>query len=333
MKTQKKLLLSCCVIISAAAIGCNNNAQILMNDIPRSEYEKNFYETATVEKGDCEPDFVLNIKTVEREKVAYSFDEGEYDVKKVYVEIGDHVEKGQLLLELDSKELNEQHKTCISNVRKEELLLEYYTKLDAEDTSGKNIYKSDVIKHTNALALARISLSEISEKISKCSFTAQEEGDIVMINNSVISGHVTSGNDLMCEAFGDESYYAETEESYEFNIGDEYVANSAFGDIKMTVTQVTEEGSKTRIDLVPSDKNAVVNGSDSLTVTIHKSKLNGAVFVSGKAIHELEDGRHFVYVVNEDGFCKVVFVEIGDSIGEKAIIKSGLNGGEEVAVR
>lgn len=333
MKKQKAVLISCCVTFALATLGCNSETQVLMSDIPRSEYEKNRYETVVVEKGDMEPDFVLNVKTIDRERVVYSIDEGEYDVKKVYVAIGDHVEKGQLLMELDAKEIQDQVQSCSYDVHREELLLNYYTNLDAQDTSGKDKYKADVIKHTNALALAKLSLSEANEKLAHCSFTAEESGDIILINSSVTSGHVTAGTELMCEAFGEETYYAETKEEYEFKIGDEYTADSAFGIVPMTVIGVSKEGDKTRIEMVPSNHEAVVNGADSLSITIHKSKLNGVVFVSSKAVHELDDGRKYVYVMDKDGFTKVVFVETGDSIGNSLVIKSGLNGGEEVAIR
>lgn len=333
MKTDKTILLTCCLGLALAVTGCGKETQVLMSDIQRSEYEKNQFETVTVEKGDKEPDFVLYVKTEERDKVVYSLDEGEYDVKKLYVSLGDHVEKGQLLLELDAKKLEDTVKACNTDVRKEELLLAYYTKLDADDTSGKDKYKADVLKHTNALSLAKIRLSEANEKLSHTTITAQEEGDIVLLNSSVTSGHVSAGMELMCEAFGTEKYYAETTENYEFNVGDEYVAESIFGNVPMVVSGVSQDGDKTRLELATADGNPIINGTDSLSITIHKSMLSGVVYVSGNAIHETEDGRKFVYVMDGDGFNKVVMVETGESIGNSVIIKSGLNGGEEVAIR
>ena len=46
-----------------------------------------------------------------------------------------------------------------------------------------------------------------------------------------------------------------------------------------------------------------------------------------------KDGKEFVYVVTEDGFLEAVYVQTGLEADGQIEIKSGLSGGEEVALK
>jgi multidrug efflux pump subunit AcrA (membrane-fusion protein) len=65
---------------------------------------------------------------------------------------------------------------------------------------------------------------------------------------------------------------------------------------------------------------------------IKKGKLPGVVYLPTRAINVKVDST-FVYVVKENGFLEGRYVELGEEIGDLVVIKSGLDGTEEVAVK
>ena len=55
--------------------------------------------------------------------------------------------------------------------------------------------------------------------------------------------------------------------------------------------------------------------------------------VNQDAVREDAKGNAYVYEMDVDGFYKVKYVETSALVGNMIIIKSGLEGGEEVVVR
>ena len=70
---------------------------------------------------------------------------------------------------------------------------------------------------------------------------------------------------------------------------------------------------------------------DMLDMTIRKEKLKDVVYVEKGAVHS-KDGEEFVYLISPEGFLDPVYVQTGEEIEDVVVIKSGLSGGEKVAV-
>ena len=67
--------------------------------------------------------------------------------------------------------------------------------------------------------------------------------------------------------------------------------------------------------------------------SIPKEKILDVVYVDKNYVLTDSDGRYYVNVLDENGFKVPTFVEVDTIVEGKAIIKSGLEGGEEVCAR
>ena len=74
------------------------------------------------------------------------------------------------------------------------------------------------------------------------------------------------------------------------------------------------------------------SGQDTFELTIKKASLKNVIYVAKDAIHEKE-GKEFVYLVSKDGFLDAAYIQTGEQVDNLVEIKSGLSGGEEVALK
>jgi len=117
-------------------------------------------------------------------------------VKKIYVDVGDEVKKGQLLLELDNEDLKTSVFLEKKNIELAELNLKYSKKAYERFTKIKDVIdeeKFDSIKATYersqiALSQAKASLAYNQAKLDKSYLTAPFEGVISEKNIELGSG-------------------------------------------------------------------------------------------------------------------------------------------------
>ena len=84
---------------------------------------------------------------------------------------------------------------------------------------------------------------------------------------------------------------------------------------------------------MPVSDDVLYVSNDKFEVIIPKEKITNVVYLEERLLHTATNGKQFVYVLDEDGFKNPVYVEVDMVVEGMAIIKSGLEGGEEVTVK
>ena len=357
------------IIITGALIplfltGCTTvSAQL--TPVPRTLYQKVQYKTVTVMKGDMEPVLELKLKARPADQVDYRIDISDAEVEEVYVNAGEHVTKGQLMVSFLSEKTKESIEEYSSEVKEKQLLLEHYRRLslydlqerdylvkekkeyplfeqqedeikadqDREDKMRKYVdYTLTLEQLEEDVRVASLFLEEERAKLDSCQLKAEDDGVITYLNKGLLSGYVEPGGLLITETCGENTYEAYTDEDYDFRVGDHFNAEKSGLIYDMKVSEVIPEDSGGRTVVFEPDE-TLLNPpeGDSLNMTIKKAAMHGVVYVDREAVQN-KDGKEFVYTLTPDGYLQPVCVQTGEIVENMIVIKSGLSGGEEVAL-
>lgn len=305
--------------------GCGNSKQEVVT-INRTPYEKLSYETTEVKRGRLEPKITLKLREEGYEKINYGATSTELQLDTVHVKVGDHVEKGDVLVSFRSESIQATIDSYEEQRNQNQLLIDHYTRLMQID--GSMDYSQDIARMQSDMEVAALYIEESEEKLARYQIVAEDAGMITAMNSYLQSGVFEPGHNLITEICGTGNYEADLPEGYEFLPGEIYTAEAGINTYELKVSQVTD----TTVVFTPiSDMSSVMAGGD-MSMTVTQEAVDDAVYVKASAVEE-EDGNYFVYVQNEDGYREVVPVTVGDRVGEYRIILAGLSGGEKVTLR
>ncbi|MCR5269010.1 MAG: biotin/lipoyl-binding protein [Lachnospiraceae bacterium] len=361
-KTLGQILSGAALLIVLTGCGASDSAEIAK--IPKTVYQRADYQTTEVKKGDMEPTIHLKLKARLADQVRYSIDLTDAEVKEVLVSAGEHVTKGQLLVSFESEKTKDAIDLYSSELEEKQLLLDHYTRLSLYDMQPRDVIKKEKKEYplyqqqedeiiddldredkmrkyidynltieqlAQDVKVAGLYLQEERERLESCQLKAENDGVITYISKSLLSGYVEPGSLLITETCGENTYEAFTEDDFDFRVGDTYVAEKSGLQYEMKVTGVEEDGDARTIVFAPDETLLNPPEGDSLDMSISKEMLKNVVYVEKDAVHS-RDSDTFVYVVTEDGFLDPVFVQTGEEVDDMVVIKSGLVGGEKVAL-
>ncbi|MBW1911772.1 MAG: efflux RND transporter periplasmic adaptor subunit [Deltaproteobacteria bacterium] len=276
-------------------------------------------------------------------------------VKKLHVNIGDHVREGQLLAELDHTELEARYNQAVAAVRNGQTKLEYaemdvkrnqqlikenfvsQRELD-ESQRIQDMAESDMDQSEANLDYARIQLgyTKIYAPISGVvASVSTQEGETVAASFSAPTFVTIIDLDrLEVWAYVDET-----------DIGRITDGQQAFFTVD-TYTDIDFEGTVTAIYPKAEIQDNVVNYITVLRITDHQGKIlrpemtttvtiflekkTGVLAVPNSAIQR-EEGQKFAYVIQDDQIVKRL-IEVGWKDKQYTEILKGLTEGEKVAI-
>ncbi|MBR1675514.1 MAG: hypothetical protein IJ703_11240 [Eubacterium sp.] len=334
------------ILIAGFAVcltGCGATKKELA-DPKKSQYVKSVHSLATVEKGDMESSFSLTLKGADYEKIDYSvnisdinigLETGELSFDGCFVTLGQHVDKGDLLLSYTDKKLDKEIKGYTDSIRDNDALIEHYEELMDIDPSKD--YKEDIEALEDKNDVLYLYKAEAEKKRDNYRIYAKEEGTISyiyddMVENQGLIWEAGERFNVISESTGSSIFSTSTEENYEFKVGDVFEATSSLNKYSLTVTEVEKVGGTTKITFAPTDEDVSIQPGATLTLKINRPVMKDVVYVNAKAIKYTEAEAPFVYTIDEDGFRHAVLVELGERIDSNVIILSGLDGGEEVSI-
>lgn len=335
-KTKRQILnLILLLMLSCAQLaGCGDSTEVKLVAIPRTQYQKSEYKTTTVGRGDINPVLMLTLKPMEIEELKYSVSEPDLEVEDVYVEVGDKVTTGQVLISFKSDEIRKNIDKYRSEVTRSELLLSHYERtynIDRKDRDDK--YGVILQELKDNVEVNKLYLKEEQERLNNCQIVAERDGVVTFISKSVLSGVVDPESVLLMENCGKNNFYAETTDNYDFKIGDVYQADYEGEYCDMTVVDIQKGAGKLRTIIFEPEYVLVnISSVSGINMGVDMGRLSGIVYVDTKAICE-KNKEYFVYKVTDDGFLEPVYVTLGDEIDNVTVINSGLEGGEEVALK
>lgn len=359
---KKEIMVAC--VCALFFTGCSDYRETAEVKIPRKIYQKLDYVTATVQRGDMNPEVVLKLKAQIANQISYSVDLVDAEVEEVYVTTGERVEKGQLLVSFKSEKTKDEIEQYSAELEEKQLMLEHCQRMSLYDLQTREYYEKEkkeyplyqeqedninkereednkrrklldynlTIEQLQAdVDLAAMYLEEAKARLERCQIRAEEDGVISFISQGLLSGYVDPGSTVINEITGESSFVAYTIDKYDFAVGDTYEAEDETTTYKMTVSEVSEESSGTRTIVFVPETTLLDPPDDSLIMTIQKKQLKDVVYVDSNAIKKKDD-MYFVYLINSEGFLDAREVEVGEVVDDVTVIKSGLEGNEKVAI-
>lgn len=299
-------------------------------------YSKIEFNTQKVQCGDIQSSLTLELKPDGYSSEIYSIEQSDYMIQEVKVKEGDRVKKDDVLIQFKATEIDKMIKEYTEQKELDSLLIDHYTKLAQIDPNSD--YSVDIESAKEDMELADTYIKEQNERMKEYQVIAKKDGTVTYVNQELQYGYAPPGDTLVTVESGSSDYVAETEDPYEFKIGDIYDAqfHDATFSLKLTkcekyVSQSTGADMQ-KLIFSPVTKMTGVTEGDVLTMIIEKPVVKNVVYVNKKSVFEGSDEKKYVYVVNEDGYRKAVEVQPGDTVDDYIIIKSGLSEGEQVVV-
>lgn len=274
-------------------------------------------------------------------------------VKTLNVGIGDYVEKGQLIAELDDVELEVRVKQNLASLERARADLEY-AELNLE--RQKNLYEQNFIPkqqldqayNSYNVAIAQLKQAEANYESAKIqqSYTriyatisgviasvSTQEGETVAASlSSPTFVNIIDFNRLEIEAYVDETDIGKIKEGLEatFTV-DTYPGIEFEGKIQAIYPNaVIRDNVVNYIALISIDdmKDYILRPEMTTNVSIYLDRLPNSIVVPSRSLRR-ERGEWFVYILENDSPVKKV-VEIGVIDEGVTQIKSGLSGGEQI---
>lgn len=346
-KMKRGRLLSAVMIMTSLVMltGCQNSSAGKLQEINKDEYTKLNYDTVPVYRGDVDPTLIVPLTLEAMEYISYTVDTKDIELKEVKVAVGDYVKAGQELVVFESESLEKKVTEQRDDLNQKKMLLDHVKKMRAinvDDTKIKDDeameslaqrYDLQISMLEDDINVSSIYLAEKEDELAKCKIVAKKDGTITFISQNLLNGVVIPSSDMLTETCGQVRFSSEVKEDYPFEVGDIFTAESVNWEYEVVITQIEDVDGRSRmVYFQPVSPDVVYVGGDKFNIIIEKERLKDVVYVNKDAIRKDGDGNQYVFVV-EDGFRKISYVETGTVVEDNIVVKSGLNGGEEVVMK
>lgn len=361
------VMLAAMLVFSAS--GCGGSERALVH-IGTSSIEEKDYTTTFVVRGDVTYELEEELHLVNYVESKYGLSSKLMDsmmlkdvaFDKLYVSVGDKVKKGDVLLTMSSKSLEDEIDSYTEQKEKAQLEKIHYnnrTAIDNEEDNSIAIARCD-----QDINVATGYLTELESKKENLTIRADEDGEVIDISDQAISGTMSNTDGLLTIASGDDTYFLETEEKTTLSVGQIVTSTNKLLRYDMVVTNVEKSSAGTKVyfkilgiegkveneaelaaslvgmaspgDATETDalKDAQVSDREKiivhgLTVPIAEETRKDVLYVASSAVTE-RDGRYYVFMIDEHGARVSREIKVESVLGEYAIITDGLVEGDEV---
>jgi len=321
------------------------------------DYQKLAYDLAIVERGDLVRTERVSAKYVPVQKESLTFPlTGEY-VDRMLVQVGDYVEKGQLLGQQRVEEIEKAIAVSKSAVRELELKLAnedalheielQRVEIRMESAGGKAL--EDALQKAeedfaasrrvleDQLAVEKLTLETLSEELAERQLRAPFSGTVTYVRD-YDEGHrsayaevaVTLADSTMTLFRADTKQwpYFHAGDVHQIEVGDEFYTLEVLDETSLGLKpQQKQDGKKAYVYFALTEPNPALEEDDSGTIELELERRENVLHVPSGAVMEAGD-KFLVYYENEDGIKAYKEVEVGATIGKRTEITGGLVEGE-----
>ena len=360
-------MLAAMLVFSAS--GCGGSERALVH-IGTPSIEEKDYTTTFVVRGDVTYELEEELHLVNYVESKYGLSSKLMDsmmlkdvaFDKLYVSVGDKVKKGDVLLTMSSKSLEDEIDSYTEQKEKAQLEKIHYNNRTAIDNDEDN--SMAIARCDQDINVATGYLTELESKKENLTIRADEDGEVIDISDQAISGTMSNTDGLLTIASGDDTYFLETEEKTTLSVGQIVTSTNKLLRYDMVVTNVEKSSAGTKVyfkilgiegkveneaelaaslvgmaspgDATETDamKDAQVSDREKiivhgLTVPIAEETRKDVLYVASSAVTE-RDGRYYVFMIDEHGARVSREIKVESVLGEYAIITDGLVEGDEV---
>ena len=326
-----------------------------------NEYERRQPTMAVVRRDDLVQTKTISCRSRPIREQSYSFPIGGIYIDKVYVSVGDSVKAGDMLAELERKDILTQVEEAKISVRKQEFALElakddtalrreYYNvqaTAEALENSEQTVDWPALIRQYDKtkedydfqVAYAEKMLEIEERKLATLLEMAEERVIYATIDGVVSYAHrfanedrsvandkaftISDASELVYSVTGDDALFFTVGEVYQMNV------SKTLLDIRAIPPEDIDESSSSTptIFFIPDD---LTSGLASYGyISVETNRRDNALYLPANAIIQVGDD-YAVYRIGESGFRELSKIEIGVTISGKTEIISGLSEGDEV---
>lgn len=322
------------------------------------------YGLTQMVKGDVTISVNLTSTYTQTKEQEISFSTGGRRISKVHVNAGDIVVAGDLLLELSEDHLQSQIDELEYKIEKNKLLLGY---LDAsEDFSQTSAYysfaygsdtgedaledyegeKSDITRdyedrredYRDEIEFDEQKLARLKNDLSLSDVYSSMNGVVYSIKEG-LEGSTSKKDEVVMTIVDNSSGFFETnapEMSSCFKEGDlipmKIVYGNASGDYEVTPYKMSEWGDIQRFEVVSGPENDGIEVGTTATMTVIKESKEDVMTLPLRTVF-YADGKPYVYVLDENNFRQMKWIEIG-LVGDTNVeILGGINEGDKVVYK
>lgn len=325
------------------------------------EYKKNVYEFAAVQRSDLSVTERVTCRYVPLKTQNLSFALGGEVVDKVYVQVGDIVEEGQLLAQLELNGLDEdivQAEIDVEEYRLRLAALEQqqdiqreisamgwqaltYSERQRASQELESQLELERRKLEDALTVAELNLEELQKQLLKRQIHAPFSGTLTYVREYDEGEKSEFGIRAIVIADSSMSLFrAETDKWSYLNPGDVYQTTVNKKEYTITVADETElgleaqektEGKKAMVYFTLAEPDFTLEEGDFGSIEVLLDFRADTLHLPIKAVKESGD-KKLVFYLREDGLRAYKEVETGIENAKRVEILSGVSEGEQIII-
>lgn len=322
------VFLSCMMVFLT---GCGKEEKINKQIITVNKYDKVAYDVAVVERGDISPELTLSLAADKYIRKSYFPVYDGMEIDNVYVETGDQVAEGDVLITFKSEDTEEKIEMYQADIDQNQLLIEHYRKLSEIDSTLD--YKVDIDQLNRSIQVDSLYISELKAKLASYSIISEGKGIVFSVADGLNSGTVDTSFSLITVIYGDETFSVETDDDYPFKENEVYKAYYGEASYDVLLTGITEQNGKRLLAFELYGDNRSFCNRDKLYLTLSKPVLKDVVYVPEDCVITTDDNKTYVYLLDEDGYRDIREVVVSSTVEGNTIIESGLSEGDRVAIQ
>lgn len=369
MHSNKKIyakIILLAIIITVVFNGCKEAEEkqpIIMVDTSGLDVVYTMDETSI---GDVILTKKVSCEYVQTQDQEIAFETGGKIVDKVYVNVGDYVEEGDLLLTMDCGNILEEIARLEYQIKRNTLLKSYLDKQEAYDKQSEEytyIYdyqspssEEEVSKHNHKIflieedysyrrqdyddeiAFDNQKLQQLRNEYEENHVYATMAGKVVSIRND-LEGSVAKKDEVILSIVDNDNGLFEIEDkevAQFFREGDtvpmSIIYGSAKGEYELTPTNMSEWGEKQQFEILTAPQSATLEVGISGTIVATIDKREEVIRIPNRALYDA-DGKYYTYVLNENKIREPRFIEIGLVGDNYSEVISGISVGTKVVCR
>ncbi len=326
---HRRIFLLIMAVLTLCGCGADHRQVVT---ITHPAYEKINYRTTEVQRGDLTTSMTVKLTAEGYMETVYRAPKDEFALEEVYVSVGDRVEKGDILVSFESEKIRRTIADYEDEISTKELLVQHYENLMQADKDRD--YEADIKMLREDMQVARLYIEEAEKLLAAYQIVAGEDGIITDVSEYLQNKVTEPGVELVTLVSGTGRYLASVSDISMFAVGDVYTADGDGIEYELRLAQIDD---KTLI-FEPVLGTKILSAEEFLMLSIELPKQENVVYVNRHAVCTIkgdagEENTYCVYVMQENGYQRAVFVIPGERIGENIVIAEGLEGGEKVVIR
>lgn len=330
-----------------------------------AEEENMAYGLISVVRDDVVLSKPLTCTYTQTQEQTVSFSVGGKRITKVHVNPGDKVKPGDLLVEMAEGDIGERIDELEYKIEKNKLLLGYLDKAEGFDeasaytnfvSNNKNITEDDVKKYDenqadikqdydykredykDAIEFDEKELALLKSELSGTKIYSTMSGTVYTIKDN-LEGSLSNKDEVVMTIVDSASgLFETTEPSYAQYFTDgqiiemSVVYGSAQGSYELTPFNKSSWGETQSFEIVSGPENEGIDVGTTGTIKIVLESRSQVLTLPLGAIY-YADSKPYVYVLDENNFRQMKWIEVGLTGDDKVEITGGLNEGDKVVYK